>query len=399
MKISFSPPDITQAEIEAVAEVLRSGWITTGPRVRELEERLAEYCGTPRAVCLNSATACMEMALRAWGIGPGDEVITSAYTYSATAAIICHVGATPILIDTEKNSYHMDIDQIEKAISRKTKAILPVDIGGAMCDYERILEVMEEKKGRFRPQNDQQAIFSRPIILADAAHSFGASRKNKKSGNAADFTAFSFHAVKNLTTGEGGALTWRHRDGINPEEWHRRVKLLSLHGQTKDALEKNKTLSEWEYDVAGAYYKCNMTDVAAAIGLVQFARYEKLLKKRRAIAEYYDKRLSEKEVTAWQRDERHGQSSRHLYLVRLPGRDRESCNNIMRRMAQKGVPSNVHFKPLPLLTAYRGMGFRIENCPNAYDSYSNTITLPLHTGLTGDEAEYVMDVFINESGV
>jgi dTDP-4-amino-4,6-dideoxygalactose transaminase len=399
MKIDFSPPDITEEEIDAVSGVLRSGWITTGPKTKEFERKIAEYCGAKRAVCLNSATACMEMTLRALGIGAGDEVITTAYTYTATASVICHVGATPVFVDTAKDSYQMDYDALHRAINKKTKVVIPVDIGGVPCDYERLFDVLEDKKGLFEPSNPLQDIFDRIVVLADAAHSFGAECEGKKSGAFADFTSFSFHAVKNLTTGEGGGLVWRERPGMDMEGLYKKFMLLSLHGQTKDALEKSKVQGNWEYDIVEPSYKCNMTDLTAAIGLVQLDRYGDLLNKRRKIVKDYNVRLGLdsdgcKESDAFRVLRHEGTdyaSSCHLYLVRLMGRDRAYVNHVMEEMAKAGIATNVHYKPLPMLTAYRNMGFDVRDYPNAMDMYENGMTLPLHTGLTEEEVGYITD--------
>ncbi len=394
MKISFSPPDITEEEIEAAAEALRSGWITTGPRTKELERAIARYCGTGKAVCLNSATACMEMALRTLGVGPGDEVVTSAYTYTATASVICHAGATPILVDTAKDSYHMDYEALGRAITGKTKVVMPVDVGGVPCDYDRLFDVLEDKKALYQPNSPLQAAFDRVIVLADSAHSFGAEYKGKRMGAVADLTAFSFHAVKNLTTVEGGALVWKEREGLDSEALYRSLMLLSLHGQDKDALAKTQK-GNWEYDVVAPYYKCNMTDVVAAIGLVQMSRYESLLAKRRAMVRYYDERLGKEEGILTLRHEGSDyRSSFHLYLVRLKGRERAYVNRVMEEMARNGVPTNVHFKPLPMLTAYKDRGFRMEDYPNAGAMYENGLTLPLHTKLTEEEGAYVADALL-----
>lgn len=392
MKIPFSPPDITEEEIAAVADTLRSGWITTGPRTKELERQIAEYCGTERAVCLNSSTACMEMTLRVLGIGPGDEVITSAYTYTASASVVCHVGATLKLIDTQKDSLEMDYEQLEQAITEKTKVIIPVDLAGIICDYDRIFEIVERKKELFQPSNDLQRLYHRVIVLADASHSFGAVRNGKRSGSIADFSSFSFHAVKNLTTAEGGSLTWRTVEGLDSEELYRQYMLLSLHGQSKDALAKTM-LGAWEYDIVDTYYKCNMTDVHAAIGLVQMKRYKTLLNRRHDILKQYQQGLKDLKVHGLQHEAEGYRSSGHLCLIWLDGKSMEFRNQLITQLAEKGVTSNVHYKPLPMHTAYRKMGFRIEDYPNAYQQFKNEISLPLHTCLTDEQVAYVIETF------
>ena len=389
MKIPFSPPDITELEIQEVAEALRSGWITTGPRTKELERQVAALCGVNRAVCLNSQTACAEMALRLLGIGPGDEVITTAYTYTATASVICHVGATPVLVDIQKDSLEMDYDRVAALITPKTKAIIPVDIAGIPCDYERILGIIQEKRELFVPSGAIQTAMGRVAVLADAAHAFGASRQDRPVGSIADFSAFSFHAVKNFTTAEGGALTWRTIEGIDDEEIFHQLQLLSLHGQSKDALAKSK-LGAWEYDILGPWYKCNMTDVAAAMGLAQMKRYGQMLKRRQELIERYDAALRPLGVQTLSHYTADYRSSGHLYLTRIPGITELQRNEIIVKMAEVGVSCNVHYKPLPLLTAYRNMGFDIADFPNAYDFFSNEITLPLHTNLTDEQVDYVI---------
>lgn len=390
--IKFSPPDITDLEVAEVAEALRSGWITTGPKTKLFESKIAEFCHTKKAVCLNSATACMEMILRVLGVGPGDEVITSAYTYTASASVICHVGATPVLLDTAKDSFEMDYEALSKAITDKTKAIIPVDLAGRMCDYDKIFEIVESKKHLFKANNDVQKAFNRVVVLADAAHAFGAEYKGQVCGSVADFTSFSFHAVKNLTTAEGGALTWRSREGLDDEALYKQFMLWSLHGQSKDALAKTR-LGSWEYDVLCPGYKCNMTDLAAAVGLAQLDRYPQLLARRREIINRYDEALSGLPVTILRHfDERH-KSSGHLYIVRLDGKDETQRNRLIELMAQKGVATNVHYKPLPMLTAYKNLGFDVKNFPNAYEMYKNEVTLPLHTLLSDDDIDYVVSVF------
>ena len=392
MMVPFSPPDITEEEIEAVSEVLRSGWITTGPRTKQLEKELAAYMGTERAVCLNSATACLEMTLRVLGIGPGDEVITSAYTYTASASPVLHVGAKLVLVDTSPDSYEMDYEKLAAAVTERTKAVIPVDLGGIMCDYDRIFQIVREKAHLFHSDSPLQEKLGRIAVVSDGAHAFGACRKGKTCGQVADFTTFSFHAVKNLTTGEGGAVTWHGLPGVDSEELYHQYMLLSLHGQSKDALAKTQ-LGAWEYDIAGAYYKCNMTDIMAAIGLVQLQRYPQLEARRRAIIEKYNEGLRDLPVCLMDHFDGDHSSSGHLYLVRLNGKNREECNEIIRKMAEDGVAANVHYKPLPMMTAYRKLGFDIKDYPNARAMYENEITLPLHTKLTDEEVEYVIRTF------
>ena len=394
MNIPFSPPDISEQEIQEVAEALRSGWITTGPRTKELERQVAAYCGVNRAVCLNSQTACAEMALRVLGIGPGDEVITTAYTYTATASVICHVGATLVLVDTQKDSFEMDYDSLADRITSKTKAIIPVDLAGIPCDYERIFAIAEEKKSLFVPANQIQSAIGRVVVLADGAHAYGASWKGRPVGSVADFTAFSFHAVKNFTTAEGGALTWRTITGIDDEEIYRQLQLLSLHGQSKDALAKTK-LGAWEYDIVGPWYKCNMTDVAAAMGLAQMKRYGDLLSRRKEIIARYDAALTPFGVETLAHYTQDHQSSGHLYISRIPGISAGQRNEIITKMAEQGVACNVHYKPLPMLTAYKNLGFDIADFPSAYAHFANEITLPLHTRLTNEQVDYVTDCYTN----
>lgn len=394
MNIPFSPPDISELEIQEVAEALRSGWITTGPRTKELERQVAAYCGVNRAVCLNSQTACAEMALRVLGIGPGDEVITTAYTYTATASVICHVGATPVLVDTQENSYEMDYDRLADLITPRTKAVIPVDLAGIPCDYDRIFAAVEGKKDLFVPSNAIQTAMGRVAVLADGAHAFGASWKGRPVGSVADFTAFSFHAVKNFTTAEGGALAWRTIEGIDDEEIYRQLQLLSLHGQSKDALAKTK-LGAWEYDIVGPWYKCNMTDVAAAIGLAQMKRYDDLLARRKEIICRYDAALKPLGVETLEHYTDNHRSSGHLYLTRIPGITAEQRNEIITKMAEVGIACNVHYKPLPLLTAYKNLGFDIADYPNAYAHFANEISLPLHTRLTNEQVDYVAEKYTN----
>ena len=394
MKIPFSPPDITEAEINEVCEALRSGWITTGPRTKELERQVAAYCGTERAVCLNSQTACAEMALRALGVGPGDEVITSAYTYTASASVIDHVGAKIVLVDTQKESLEMDYDKLEAAITANTKAIIPVDLAGIPCDYDRLYEIVERKKDLFVPNGEIQTALGRVAIMADTAHSFGATRKGQPAGSLADFSSFSFHAVKNFTTAEGGALTWRTLEGIENETIYKKLQLLSLHGQSKDALAKTQ-LGAWEYDIVGPWYKCNMTDVAAALGLVQMKRYAGMLERRKEIIGMYDAALQPLGVETLPHYTEVHQSSGHLYITRIPGITAQQRNDIIIKMAERGIATNVHYKPLPMHTAYKNMGFDIANYPNAYAHFANAITLPLHTILTNEQVAYVIENYID----
>lgn len=390
--IPFSPPDISDLEVREVTDTLLSGWITTGPRTKQLEKNIAAWLGTEKCVCLNSQTACAEMALRVMGIGEGDEVITTAYTYTATAAVIDHVGAKIVMVDTQKDSWEMDYDAVEEAITEKTKAIIPVDLGGVPCDYDRIFSIVEKKRHLFVPSNEIQAALGRVAVMADTAHAFGSSYKGRMIGSVADFSSFSFHAVKNLTTAEGGALTWRTIPGISNEEIYKRLQLLSLHGQSKDALAKTKQGS-WEYDVVGTFYKCNMTDIAAAIGLKQLERYPGLLHRRREIIEKYDGTLRSLGVEALKHYTSSGESSGHLYLTRIPGISLEQRNEIIVKMAEEGVSCNVHYKPLPLLTAYKRLGFDIADYPNAYEIFKNEISLPLHTGLTDEDVAYVIQKY------
>lgn len=391
MNIKFSPPDIREKDIKAVTEVLKSGWITTGPKTKLFEKELAAYCGTSKAAALNSATAALESTLRLLGIGPGDEVITSAYTYTASCSVICHVGAKPVLVDVAPDSYEMDYEKLKNAITEKTKAIIPVDIGGMMCDYNKIFKIANEKSNLFKANNEIQRKFGRIIIVADAAHSFGAERNGIKSGNFADFTCFSFHAVKNMTTGgEGGAVTWKYNKNINDEEIYKQYMLLSLHGQNKDALAKTK-VGAWEYDIVCPGYKCNMTDISASIGLSQLARYDEILKRRKQIVKMYDEAFKGENFWKPVHISEESKSSCHLYLLRLNGKNEEERNKCIEKMAKLGVATNVHYKPLPLLTAYKNLGFDISNYPQAYNMYKNEITLPLHTLLTDEEVNYIID--------
>lgn len=392
VNVPFSPPDITEEEINAVAEVMRSGWLTTGPKTKELERQVAQFCHTDRAVCLNSATACMETALRLFEIGPGDEVIVPAYTYTASASVVCHVGASLRLVDVERGTYHLDYTALEAMITEKTKAIIPVDIGGVMVDYDRLRSIVEAKKSLFRPGSPLQEALGHVLILADSAHGFGARRNGKMSGECADFTSFSFHAVKNFTTGEGGALVWRKIDGVDNEDIYRQLMLLSLHGQSKDALAKTQ-LGAWEYDIVGTYYKCNMTDIMAAIGLVQMKRYDSLLACRREIITRYTEGIAAEDVEVLTHYDAVSESSGHLMLVRLNGRGETERNALIKAMAENGIATNVHYKPLPMHTAYKKLGFDIQDFPNAYEMYHNEITLPLHTCLDNDQVEYVIEQF------
>ena len=393
MHIPFSPPDITEAEVQEVAAALLSGWITTGPRTKELERRVAALCGTRYAVCLNSQTACAEMALRLLGIGPGDEVITTAYTYTASASVVCHVGAKLVLIDTQPDALEMDYDAMENAITERTKAIIAVDLAGIPCDYDRIFAAVERKRSLFRPEGELQTAMGRIAVLADTAHALGAMRKDRPAGSIADFSAFSFHAVKNLTTGEGGALTWNEIPGIDSEKLYKQLQLLSLHGQSKDALAKVQ-LGAWDYDIVGTWYKCNMTDIAAAVGLAQMDRYAGMLLRRREIIAAYDAALKPLGVKVLdQYTDRHT-SSGHLYLTRIPGITLEQRNEIIGKMAQRGIACNVHYKPLPMHTAYKNLGFHIGDFPNAYAQFANEITLPLHTRLTDEEVRFVAENFV-----
>lgn len=388
--ITFSPPDITDTEIAEVINVLRSGWITTGPRVREFERKIADFVGVNKAACLNSATAAMELVLRILGIGPGDEVITSAYTYTASASIINHVGAKIVLVDTAFDSFEMDYSQLAKAITNSTKMIIPVDIGGRICDYDEIYKVVESKKGLFKANNELQALFNRVIVMADAAHAFGAERKGMKCGQVADFTCFSFHAVKNLTTAEGGAVVWRNDLGLDDQEIYNQLMLYSLHGQSTDALAKTQNHT-WDYDIIYPAYKCNMTDITAGIGLMQLGRYEGLLARRKEIIKKYDAAFIPLGIKILEHYGDDFASSGHLYLARIPGIDEKMRNEIIVKMAQAGIPTNVHYKPLPMFTAYKNLGFDIKNYPNAFDMYKNEITLPVHTKLNEEDINYVIE--------
>jgi len=392
MKIPFSPPDITVQEADEVRDALLSGWITTGPRTKQLEREVAAFCETDRAVCLNSATACLESVLRILGVGEGDEVITSAYTYTASASVVCHVGARLVLVDTQPGSYEMDYEKMADAITERTKVVIPVDLAGIPCNYDEIFRIVESKKHLFHPRNDIQKAFGRVIVSADAAHAFGATWHGRKVGSVADFTSFSFHAVKNFTTAEGGALTWRSREGIDNEQLYHEFQLLSLHGQSKDALAKTQ-LGAWEYDIVSPAYKCNMTDVMAAIGLVQMKRYPGLLARRRQLIETYNEVLKDCNVALLDHFNTEHVSSGHLYLVRLLGRDSAFRNEVITEMARREIACNVHYKPLPMMTAYKALGFDIKDYPNAYHQFENEVTLPLHTRLTDEQVAFMLHNF------
>ena len=410
-KVPFSPPDMSEAEVEQVAEALRSGWITTGPKTKEFERQIAAYCDTVKAVCLNSATAAMEMALRLIGVGPEDEVIVPAYTYTATASVTQHVGCRLVMVDSQKDCVEMDYDRLADAITERTKVICPVDLGGIVCDYDRVLAIVEAKRGLFRPSNEIQKRFGRIIIAADCAHAFGATRHGVKAGAIADFSSFSFHAVKNLTTAEGGALTWNLPFGeeavtldswstvppIEGETWnaflYRLSQLYSLHGQNKDALAKTK-LGSWEYDIIGPWYKSNMTDVMAGIGLAQLSRYAGMLERRREIISRYDAALSGLPVAVLKHYGDDFAGSGHLYLTRLLGRSDAERREVIVKMAERGIACNVHYKPLPMMTAYKALGFDIADFPNAYHLFENEVTLPLHTRLSDEDVEYVIGNYV-----
>ena len=392
MKIPFSPPDITEQEAQEVTAALLSGWITTGPRTKQLEKNIASLCGVEKAVCLNSATASLESILQMLGIGPGDEVITTAYTYTATASVVYHIGATLRFVDTQKDSLEMDYEQMADAINERTKAVIPVDLAGIPCNYEKVFEAVESKRHLFRPINDLQKSFGRVIVVADGAHALGAQWRGQMVGAIADFTSFSFHAVKNFTTGEGGALTWRNLQGIDNEKMYKEFQLLTLHGQSKDALEKS-TLNSWEYDIIYPGYKRNMTDVIAAIGLVQMKRFPALLARRKQLIERYNETLKDENVSLLSHYTDDYTSSGHLYLVRLTGRDSNDRNQVINKMAERGIATNVHYKPLPMMTAYRKLGFDIKNFPNAYHFFENEITLPLYTKLTDEQVDYILENF------
>lgn len=389
MNIPFSPPDISDEEIEEVVAALKSGWITTGPKTKEFEKRISAYCGSDKTVCLSAATTALEMTLRLLGIGEGDEVIVPAYTYTATCSVICHVGATPVMIDSQIDREEMDYSQMRDAITDKTKVIMPVDIAGILCDYDKIYEIIEEKKELFTADNDLQEAFGRIIVLADCAHGFGAVQGDKKAGTLADFTCFSFHAVKNLTTAEGGAVTWMDHDGIDSEKLYKQLQILSLHGQTKDALEKTKKGS-WEYDILLPAYKCNMTDVQAGIGLGQLRRYDSMLERRHEIIKKYDDGLKDSKVITPKHFTENSASSGHLYLTRIEGISLEDRNEIIIKMEERGISTNVHYKPLPMLTAYKDLGFDIDDYPNAYNLFRNEISLPIYSTLSDEEVDYII---------
>ena len=390
MNISFSPPDMSDLEIQEVADTIKSGWITTGPKTKELERQIAKYVGVNRCVCLNSQTACGEMALRVLGIGAGDEVIVPAYTYSASASIVDHVGAKIVFVDVQEGCLEMDYDKMEAAITEKTKAIIPVDLGGVPCDYDKIFAIVEKKKALFQPNNEIQKAIGRVAVCADTAHAFGASWHGKMCGSIADFSSFSFHAVKNFTTAEGGALTWRTISGIDDEDIYHKLQLLSLHGQSKDALAKTK-LGAWEYDIVGPWFKCNMTDIMAGIGLAQMKRYPGMLARRKEIISRYDAAFKPLGIDVLDHYNDNHQSSGHLYITRIPGAGLEERQEIIVKMAEAGIATNVHYKPLPMMTAYKNLGFDIKDYPNAYKRFVNEITLPLHTCLTDEEVEYIIE--------
>ncbi len=392
MNIKFSPPDITQEEIDEVTDTLRSGWITTGPKTKLFEKQIARYCHTAKAVCLNSATAGLELILRFLGIGEGDEVITSAYTYTASASVIEHVGAKIVLVDVDKEDFYISAANVAKAVNDRTKAIIGVDIAGVIADYDALYKIAEDNKGIFKAANPVQKRIGRIAVIADAAHSFGAVREGKVSGEIADFTSFSFHAVKNLTTAEGGAVTWKSIEGISDEDIYTQFMLMSLHGQSKDALSKMK-IGAWEYDIKTLGYKCNMTDIMSAIGIVQLRRYPSLLARRKEIIEKYDKAFAGTAITPVKHYGKDFAGSGHLYITRVDGIDEKQRNAIITRLAEKGIASNVHYKPLPMFTGYKAIGFDIKDYPCAYDMYRNEITLPLHTLLTDEEVDYIIDSY------
>lgn len=392
MKISFSPPDMTDLEVDGATDAILSGWITTGPKTKKFEKEIASYCQVNKAACLNSQTACAETALRILGIGPGDEVLVPAYTYTASASVVCHVGAKLVLIDSQKDSLEMDYDALEAAINEHTKVIIPVDLAGIPCDYDRIFSIVERKKKLFQPANKIQKSLDRIAICADTAHAFGATWHGKKVGSIADMSSFSFHAVKNLTTAEGGALTWNEFPGISDEQIYHQIQLYSLHGQSKSALAKSQ-LGAWEYDVVGPWYKCNMTDIMAGIGLAQLSRYSGMLKRRRKIIERYDAAFKPLGIKVLNHFTNDWQSSGHLYISRVPGIDLQERQEIIVRMAKAGIATNVHYKPLPMMTAYKNLGFNIDNFPNAYRQFKNEITLPLYTKLTDEQVSYVISKY------
>lgn len=393
MKIPFSPPDISELEVEQVTGTLRSGWITTGPKTKQLERAVAEFCGVNRAVCLGSQTACAEMTLRLLGIQESDEIITCAYTYTASASVVCHVGAKLIMVDTQKESLEMDYNKLSDAITERTKLIIPIDLAGIPCDYDKIFEIVESKRNLFHPANDIQKAIGRIIVMADTSHAFGAIKQGKPVGSIAGFSNFSFHAVKNFTTAEGGATTWKTINGIDDDEIYRQYQLLSLHGQSKDALAKTQ-LGAWEYDIIGTWYKCNMTDVAAGIGLAQMKRYPEMLKRRKEIILRFDSAFKPLGIKVLPHYTEEYQSSGHLYITRIPGATLETRQKIIVKMAEVGISCNVHYKPLPMMTAYKNLGFNIKDYPNAYNHFVNEITLPLHTNLTDEEVDYIIDNYL-----
>lgn len=393
MYIPFSPPDMTEREAELVKQTILSGWITSGPKKVQFENKLSEYCGTEKTCALSSATAALELTLRLLEIGEGDEVIVPAYTYTATCSVVCHVGATPVMVDTAKDSFEMDYDLLEAAITDKTKAIIPVDLGGFVCDYDRIFRAVENKKHLFKPNSFIQESFGRVVVISDCAHGLGAARNGVRTGAIADFTSFSFHAVKNLTTAEGGAVTWKRIDGVDSEKIYEAYSLMSLHGQNKSTLSKNKP-GAWEYDIIAPFYKCNMTDVAATIGLAQLERYDDMLSRRYEIIEKYDNAFAVLDVKLQGFKNENQISSGHLYLVRVNGIDEAKRNLIIEKMAEVGIACNVHYKPLPMLTAYKNLGFNISDYPNAYAQYENEISLPLYSRLTDEQVDYIIENFI-----
>lgn len=394
MNIPFSPPDIGEKEIEQVIDTLKSGWITTGPKTKQFEREIANLCHTEKAVCLNSATAALELTLKILGIGEDDEVITSAYTYTASASPVAHLGAKLVLVDTQKDSVEMDYEKLANAITEKTKVIIPVDIAGIIVDYDKIFKIVEEKKNLFKPNNEIQKLYNRIIVVADSAHGIGAQKDGKMSGEIADFTTFSFHAVKNLTTAEGGAATWKNKEGLDNEAIYKQYQLLSLHGQTKDAMHKNG-LGAWEYDIVDTYYKCNMTDIMAGIGLAQMERYEGLIERRHEIISKYNEAFKDLPVMVLNHRNENHRSSGHLYFIRIKGIDEEKRNEIIVKMAERGIACNVHYKPLPMLTAYKKLGFDIKDYPNAFDFYKNEITLPLYSKLTDEQVDYIIGNFVD----
>lgn len=390
--IPFSPPDISQLEIDEVVDTLKSGWITTGPKTKELERQLSKYTHTNKTVCLNSATAALELVLRVLGVGPGDEVIVPAMTYTASCSVITHVGATPVMVDIQENSFEMDYSKLEEVITSKTKVIIPVELAGIPCDYDKLYRIVEEKASLFKPSNNFQAIFNRIVILSDSAHALGTIYKGKVAGELADFTCFSFHAVKNLTTAEGGSVTWKPRPDLDDEALYKEFQMYSLHGQTKDALAKTQ-LGSWEYDIVKPAYKCNMTDIMASLGLAQMKRYPELLERRQEIVERYDKGFEGTKIKPLKHLSDEYTSSMHLYITHIEGASLEERNSIIQKMAEKGIACNVHYKPLPMLTAYKDLGFKLDDYPNAFKYFTNTLTLPLHTILSNDEISYIIKSF------